>query len=184
MKHRHQGDLIWRFQVADTMSVGIPSSLEVMRQHWLNNGSTTAGRTNVGTLLTDRQMMALDRVKRIDRTLERLQEKPVSHARVLFHRYGPEEHRPSLCEILPYISGIAGMTGAAHRAYERDRGKPPRARSNNLLLWLEALCHRVSIRAPQGDDYAVLSDVRCEAEALLSDAETTYEVWADRREAA
>jgi hypothetical protein len=184
VKARNQADLIWRFQVADEQMSGVPSSLEVLRSHWLNNGACSATKNNVGVGVTDRQMAARDRANRIDRVLSRLREKPVSHARVLYHRYGPEEHQPSLCEVLPFMSGIAAMTPAARRACERDRKQPPRPRSNDVLRWLEQLCHRISKRRPVRDDLAVLCDVRCEAERLLIDAENEYDAWAERSLAA
>jgi hypothetical protein len=183
MRACHQSDLIWRFQHADHQMRGIPSSMEVMRKHWLYCGSATS-RTDFGVATTDLQLAAAERAKRIDRVLGRLPEKPVGFGRVLYLRYGPEEHRPSLREVLPNLAGIAAMTAGAKRHCERARGEPPRPRSNDLLLWLEALCHRISIREPIGDDKATLADVRCEAEAMLIDSENAYESWADRAAAA
>ena len=183
MRGRHQSDLIWRFQVADAHVQGIPSSMEVMRKHWLTCGASSS-RANIGIGAVDLQLMARDRADRIDRILEALPRRPVSLARVLYLRYGPEEHVPSLREVLPYTARIAAMTDAAKEACKRERGVAPRPHSNDLVRWLEALCTRMSQRKLRGDDMAVLADVRHEADRLLLNAEDAYEALANRTKAA
>lgn len=178
MKGRHQIDLIWRFQVADHQMVGIPSALEVLRKQLeLCRSHRDAHRSEVGVLMTDANLAARERAERIDRILARL---PGNYARVLYLRYGPEEHRVSLREVLPHISGVATLTEAAHAAFERDAGRRPRSRSNDVVQWLEGLCHRIAIREPQGDDKAVLADILAETDELLTSAENTYEARAER----
>ncbi len=180
MRGRHQSDLLWRFRVADHQMGGIPSSLEVLKKHWEMNGHGSGRGGGVGLLCTELQLNARDRARRIDRILARLPQKPIELARVLYLRYGLEEHRPSLREVLPNMAGVAAMTDTAKRACEKDRGKPPRPRSNDVITWLEALCNRVSTRKLVRDDFAVLADVRCDAEHLLVEAESAYEALADR----
>jgi hypothetical protein len=179
---RYQADLIWRFQVADHQMSGMPSGLEVLKRA-LDLGVGSRSRSSarpVGTLLTEMQLMARDRTARIDRILDRLPERPVDLKRVLYLRYGPEEHRRSLVEVLPHIAGVASMTTIAKTAYEARAGKPPRPHSNDVLLWLEALCHRISIRKPVGDDKAILADIVDAADELLVSAEVAYVSWAQR----
>jgi hypothetical protein len=180
VKGRHQTDLIWRFQVADTQMAGVPSVLAIQEKHWLTNGAQTS-HVETGVCAVDMNIMARERSERIDRILERLPDKPVSLSRVLYLRYGPEENSASLCEVLPSMAGIAALTAAAKKACERANGKPPRPRSNDALHWLEHLCTRVSHRATRGDDKAVLADVQYEADELLVVAEDTYEGWASVR---
>ena len=179
MKGRHQADLVWRFRFADSQVRGVPSSFEIMRKHWLTNGASTSN-IGGGFDTIDSQLTARERSGRIDRVLDRLPKKPISLARVLFLRYGLEEHVPSLAEVLPNVARIAAMTAAAKEACERHRGAPARPRSNDVVHWLEGLCNRVAVRALRDDDLAVLADVRAECEQLLIDAESAYESLAER----
>jgi hypothetical protein len=180
VKGRYQSDLLWRFQVADHQMSGVPSSLEVLKKHWEMNGPSARGGGGAALFCTEIQMNASDRARRIDRVLQRLPAKPIDLARVLYLRYGLEEHRPFLREVLPNIAGVAAMTDAARKACEKANGKPPRPRSNDVLTWLDALCKRVATRKLVRDDLAVLADLRCDAERLLVEAENAYAGWADR----
>ena len=183
MKGRYQTDLIWRFQVADTQMVGIPSVLAIQEKHWATNGAQMS-HVDGSASAVDMNIMARERAERIDAILARLPDKPVSLSRVLYLRYGPEETRASLCAVLPSMAGIAALTEAAKKGCERANGKPPRPRSSDTLNWLEHLCTRVTLRRTRGDDKAVLADVQHEADELLVRAEDAYEGWAVRALAA
>jgi hypothetical protein len=127
--------------------------------------------------LTDDQIAAIDRANRIDAILDRI---PNPSARALRLRYGFEEERPVLNEVLPNISGVATLTAAAHTWFARRIGKPPRPRSSEVRNFLEDVCRRVSLREASAVDELVLVKVRTEAERTLIDAEKAYEDMADR----
>src|SRR5262249_36865848 len=144
MRGRHQGDLEWRFRVSEEQMRSVPSGLLVLATICERGGpGGSSGRGD--PCVTDLHLAARERAGRIDRVLARLPMKPIDLARVLYHRYGPEEHRPALRKVMPFMSGVASMTDAAKHSYQRCGGQPPRPRSHDIVNWLEGVCQRISV---------------------------------------
>jgi hypothetical protein len=180
VKPRHQADLVWRFQTAGHQVGGVPSGLAVLK-HICDRGGPTRGSGAAPTSpVTDMQLDASDRADRIDAILDQLPRKPVSLARVLIQRYGAEENHPALKQVLPNVSGVAGITEAASTWFTKTKGKPPRFRSHDVRHWLESLCTRIMTRARTAQDILALAAIRSEVDQLMVEAETAYEHAAER----
>jgi hypothetical protein len=180
MKPRHQGDLVWRFQVANEQLPTVPSSFAIAVR--VAEGHARGGEP--GACITDWQIAASERVARIDAALERMEVRPVRLARVLFHRYGGEETLPEIRLVFRDDAGIIVACPCAAKWFKRIMGKDARPRSNDIRDWMATLCRRVSTREANGVDTMVLDDIRRDAEAQLLRAEEQYEALAERRIAA
>jgi hypothetical protein len=76
------------------------------------------------------------------------------------------------------------VTPSAAKWFTRREGKPPRPRSHDVHHWLAMLCLRFSTHVANSVDTMVIDEVRRDAEALLTEAETAYETIAERAHAA
>ena len=154
MKARHQGDLVWRFQYAE-------ETVEAARGEAL--------------------LSARDRVARIDAALAKLPTEPVSFARALSLRYGPEEAPRETRIVLRENAALAAITLEATIGFERVGGAPPRAGSHDVDDWIAALCARIGKREATGADTVLLDEIRRGAEDLLREAESAYEAATEGR---
>ena len=178
MKNKHVADLVWRFMEAEeARSNSVPSGLATLQRILERGGPKPSGE--VGLCVTDRQLEAQRRIERIDHVLARLTQKPISFARVLKLRYGFDEERSALRDGLPYTSGVALLTTASKRWFERLMKNPARPRSHDVRDWLERICAKVSLRGASLEEQLALNAIGAEADDLVRRASAEYQRIAD-----